>query len=723
MGHEGPKRLVGICELADHFHPFGCSLERVTEHRQRILLVPDVPEGERSLLVAHQPQQVVVEGTGDLGRAGQKLVLLLPDPADGVGDVDALPGGVGPIGAPGVEHLAVVEQHRATRHLGLGHVDARRVVIRHRRGAGTNASGAVLSREVGERPHRVALRVVVDTEVVKVERHLITMQLLVGLARLDRDDLGEMQLKGRGVAEELADGLESQGVHDQLSGRGAAGHERSGPTGEPTVVSIPTVRRAVDIGPGLGGQPVEDGAVDHRLDDGVAVVAEVGADNGRLRVRRESGDGHDDQDDTSPSSNQTVTDALRLALMEPPWQRRLAVRVTRDAERHIRAGHPWVFDRSIESAKPGEPGDLAVIFDRKRAFLAIGLYDPASPLAIRVLHTGRPATIDGRWLVESIGRSISRRQPLIERALNGETTAFRLVHGENDGLGGLVIDRYGPNLVIKLYTVAWLPWLDHLVEAAVSGSSATGLGEVERIVLRLSRGVAAEGRRQDGEILIGPGLNQPVTFAENGLTFEADLVHGQKTGHFLDQRDNRRLIQSMADGRTVLDVFACTGGFSVHAAAGGAASVMSVDVSRPALAAAQANMARNPAAAATPHRIRRGDAFTVMEELAESGATFDLVIVDPPAFAQRASQVAAALAAYERLATLAGRLAEADGLILQASCSSRIDEDQLVAAAEAGLGRSHRHWIEEQRTAQPLDHPVGFAQGRYLKAVLHRRGT
>ncbi|MDH3302072.1 MAG: class I SAM-dependent rRNA methyltransferase, partial [Acidimicrobiia bacterium] len=159
--------------------------------------------------------------------------------------------------------------------------------------------------------------------------------------------------------------------------------------------------------------------------------------------------------------------------MEPPWQRRLAVKVTKDAERHIRAGHPWVFDRSIESAKPGGPGDLAVIFDHKRRFLAVGLYDPTSPLAIRILYTGKQRTINGDWLVEAIGEAIARRGPLIERARQGETTAYRLVHGENDGLGGVVIDRYGSNLVIKLYTVSWLPWLDHLVEAALAATADT----------------------------------------------------------------------------------------------------------------------------------------------------------------------------------------------------------------------------------------------------------
>lgn len=407
--------------------------------------------------------------------------------------------------------------------------------------------------------------------------------------------------------------------------------------------------------------------------------------------------------------------------MEPPWQRRLAVKVTRDAERHIRAGHPWVFDRSIESAKPGGPGDLAIVFDHNRRFLAAGLYDPTSPLAIRILHTGKPQAIDGNWLIDTVRAAIGRRGPLIERAEVGDTTALRLVHGENDGLGGLVIDRYESNLVIKLYTVAWLPWLDHLIEAALaatSGPTPTGNEPVERVVLRLSRQVAASGSRRDGEIVVGRAIDRPVGFAENGLSFEADLVRGHKTGHFLDQRDNRQMIRSLAADRDVLDVFACTGGFSVHAAAGGAAAVTSVDASRPALAAARANMARNPVAVDTPHRVRTGDAFAVMENLIDDGATFGLIVVDPPAFAQRKSQVPGAVSAYERLASLAGRLAAPGGLVLQASCSSRVGEDQLVAAVGAGLRRAGRRFTEVRRTGQPIDHPVTFPEGRYLKAVL-----
>jgi len=387
--------------------------------------------------------------------------------------------------------------------------------------------------------------------------------------------------------------------------------------------------------------------------------------------------------------------------------------VTKDAERRIRAGHPWVFDGSIRSTKPGGPGDLAVIFDHDRRFLGIGLYDPRSAIAVRILHVGDPLPVDDAWLHDAIDRSRQRRAPLFERE---DTTAYRLVHGENDGLGGLVVDQYEDDIVVKLYTSAWLPWLPYLTAAIASQT------ECDNMILRLGRQVVVDetarssGPRQgDGTVIHGPGHDGPVTFRENGLRFQTDLFKGHKTGHFLDQRDNRQLIRALSADRRVLDVFACTGGFSVHAAAGGASSVTSVDSSRPALALARANMALNrQRIGEVEHRLEAGDAFTVLDDL--QGQRFDLIVLDPPAFAHRQRQVPGALRAYQRLTALAAPLLESGGLLFQASCSSRISESDLIDAISRGLGR--RGWTERQRLGQPIDHPIGFEHGAYLKALL-----
>lgn len=394
---------------------------------------------------------------------------------------------------------------------------------------------------------------------------------------------------------------------------------------------------------------------------------------------------------------------------------RLAVRVTPDALRHVRAGHPWVFDDSVVSVRPeGGAGDLAVIFDDRRRFAAIGLYDPASPIRVKVLHRGRPTPVDGAFWAGRLADALALRNRLVE---DPTTTAFRWVHGENDGLPGLVLDRYGDDTVVKLYSAAWFPHLDALVAAAQEVLPA------ERVVLRLARNVEGEAGRVDGAAIVGELPHGPIRFRERGLTFEADLVHGQKTGHFLDQRDNRARVRARADGARVLDVYACTGGFSVNAAAGGAQLVHSIDISAAAIATARRNMDHNRSLAAVRachHHDTVGDAMSVMAEMADRGRRFDLVVVDPPSFASRQDQVPGALRAYGRLSQLALRLLEPGGTLVQASCSARVSEADFFAAIDAAADRSGVVLADAVRTAHPLDHPVGFAQGAYLKAVFAR---
>jgi 23S rRNA (cytosine1962-C5)-methyltransferase len=259
--------------------------------------------------------------------------------------------------------------------------------------------------------------------------------------------------------------------------------------------------------------------------------------------------------------------------------RRLAVRLHAGAERAVRRGHPWVFAEGIRQLKgAGAAGDLAVVFDQYNRFVAIGLYDPDSPIRIRVLHHGEPVVIDQEWLTHRVRTAWQLRREVASES----TTGYRLVHGENDGLPGLVADRYGSSVVLKVYSAAWLPHLDSVVAALHAVDAPT------RVVLRLSRAVqAAADTLTDGQVLAGDPLDGPVLFLENGITFEADLVRGQKTGFFLDQRDNRARVERHASGRSVLNVFAYTGGFSVYAARGGARAVTSVDISAPALEAAE----------------------------------------------------------------------------------------------------------------------------------------
>jgi 23S rRNA (cytosine1962-C5)-methyltransferase len=405
-----------------------------------------------------------------------------------------------------------------------------------------------------------------------------------------------------------------------------------------------------------------------------------------------------------------------LARSLPPLpDRRLAIRLTADAHRQVRGGHPWIWADAITSVSDGsaDPGTLAVVFDQKRQFAAIGLWDPNSPIRVRVLHAGKPVTIDADFWASRVQAACEVRDEL---AAEG-TTGYRVIHGENDGFGGLVVDRYADTLVAKVYSEAWLPHLGAILEALHDQL------QPERIVVRLGRLLANRPAAQraelvDGVVVHGLEPHGPVQFLENELTFEADVLHGQKTGHFLDQRDNRLFLRTKSADAHVLDVFCCTGGFSVNAACGGAASVHSVDLSKHAIASVERNLSHNPAAAKGTRRSSTvGDAFEVMAQLGADRQRYDIVVVDPPSFASRASERDAAMRAYRKLTELSLPLLRPGGLLLQASCSSRITEDDLMYTVDAAVRSQGRELTDTLVTGHALDHPVSFPQGRYLKAI------
>ncbi len=312
--------------------------------------------------------------------------------------------------------------------------------------------------------------------------------------------------------------------------------------------------------------------------------------------------------------------------------------------------------------------------------------------------------------------AVARRADLVS---SSGTNAYRILHGENDAMPGVVLDLYDTTAVLKLYTTAWLAHLEVVV-----GVIDEVIGP-ESLIVRFSRQVARDGTADlvEGEALIGAAPVEPVVFVENGLEFAADVVHGPKTGHFLDQRDNRVRVRSIASGARVLDVFCSTGGFSVNAAAGGAVSVHGIDVSPHAIDAAVTNMGRNaalPAVAACRHDATAGDAFTTMEKLLDRGERFDLVVVDPPSFASSRRQVDAALASYRRLSELAARLTAPSGRVMLSSCSSRVSDAEFFAAAHQGAGRAGADLVDVTHSAHGVDHPIGFAHGAYLSALLAR---
>ena len=406
---------------------------------------------------------------------------------------------------------------------------------------------------------------------------------------------------------------------------------------------------------------------------------------------------------------------MKLEQLPQAGEKRIAVRVHGPAERNLRQGHPWLFESGIDTqSHEGKAGDLAVIFDRKRRFLAIGLYDPHSPIRVRILHQGKPTMVDDDFFRAKLTQAAAIRHPLLDSGTDG----YRLVYGENDGLPGLVIDRYADTYVLKIYTPAWIPHLNRLLDVIQAEM------QPERIVLRLGRQTAAmlepAWGLSDGLVLMGPPISGPVRFSENGLIFEADVLHGQKTGFFLDQRENRARVGERSAGKSVLNVFAYSGGFSLYAARGGAHTVVSLDSSRPALQAAEAIFALNqnlPAVAAAKHEILVADAFAALAAMGRERRQFDMVIIDPPSFAKQASEIDGALRAYTLLAQLGLALVRPRGTLVFASCSSRIQADQFFELIHETARTSGRTLSDVELFGHPVDHPVGFREGAYLKCL------
>jgi 23S rRNA (cytosine1962-C5)-methyltransferase len=358
-----------------------------------------------------------------------------------------------------------------------------------------------------------------------------------------------------------------------------------------------------------------------------------------------------------------------------------------------------------------------VVYDRKDRFLAVGLFDPASPLRLRVLHAGKPEPIDRVWWSARLRAVLERREGLFDE----QTTGHRWINGESDGWPGLVLDRYDQTLVLKLYTAAWLPRLEETLELMAHALNP------ERIVLRLSRNIQTMAKDQfkltDGETVMGAPPSGPVTFLESGLRFEADVVRGQKTGFFLDQRENRRRVETLARGRMVLNAFSFSGGFSLYAARGGARAVTDLDLSEHALAAAERNFALNQsdaAVAACRHERIQAEAFAWLA--GNSDRQFDLVVLDPPSLAKREAERVGALGAYTRLAVLGIEHLRPVGILVACSCSAHVSAEEFFAAVRAAAARSRCPFEDIEMTRHAPDHPATFREAQYLKAIFLRRG-
>ena len=393
--------------------------------------------------------------------------------------------------------------------------------------------------------------------------------------------------------------------------------------------------------------------------------------------------------------------------------KRLAVKLNAKGEQSVVKGHPWVFSKSIVKINDdAQTGDLAIIFSKnKNKVIGLGLYDAKSPIRIKIIHSeNTKADINAAFFHHKIKSAFDKREELLKT----ETNSYRLLFGENDGFPGLIADCYNHVLVVKLYSEIWLPYLDTILVSLQQVSKA------KTVVIRLSRNLQKSNNHnlKDGEVVYGKLEDEVVQFIEHGVNFSANVIKGHKTGYFLDHRYNRKRVGELSTGKTVLDVFSYAGGFSVHALANGADEVTSLDISKQALDIARENVKLNDYHGI--HKTISGDAFKEIKGLIKKGKRYDVVVIDPPSFAKQQSEIELAKKKYAQLAELGAKLTANKGLLVLASCSSRILAQSFFDLIQRVLNEQPRLFQTEIKTKHDIDHPVTFPEGAYLKCGYYR---
>ena len=382
-------------------------------------------------------------------------------------------------------------------------------------------------------------------------------------------------------------------------------------------------------------------------------------------------------------------------------------------ERSVLRRHPWIFAGAVAHLKGrARAGDtVAVLADDGRP-LGRAAFSPHSRIRARMWSFDPAETIDHAFFKRRVAAAVAARANLPE--LRGQQ-GLRLIHGESDGLPGVIADRYGDTVVVQLTSAGAEKWRDALVAAIVQATDCACIYERSDSDVRGLEGLSARTGFLHGEAPEGG-----VVIEEHGIRLEVDIAGGHKTGFYLDQRENRRLVRELAAGRSVLNCFCYTGGFSLQALAGGAAQVLSIDSSGPALQGARRNLALNPQLPAGRAGWREADVFEELRALKQAGARFDLIVLDPPKFAPSAAHAARAARAYKDINLLGFRLLDPGGLLMTYSCSGGVDPElfrKIVAGAAADAGVDARIL---RRLGAAADHPVAlaFPEGEYLKGLL-----
>ena len=372
-------------------------------------------------------------------------------------------------------------------------------------------------------------------------------------------------------------------------------------------------------------------------------------------------------------------------------------------------GHPWIFSGAIEEIDGNaNAAGVADVFDWEKHWIARGLFSPKSQIRVRLL-TWQKEEIDGEFFFRRISRSLSIRESFLSRVTN----AYRIVNGEGDFLPGLIVDRYNEFLVCQFFTAGMDCFKPLIVESLSNLLSAKGIFE------------KSEGRVRDEEgiepsvgVLAGEPPPELIAIEENGFKFVIDLRRGQKTGFFLDQRDSRAFLSTIATDRKILNCFSYSGAFSVYALGGGAKEVVSLDSSRPGLELAERNLALNGFEVGGSELLK-GDAFTYLKEC---DTAFDIIVLDPPSLARKRGDVDGATGGYKFLNLHALRHVKPGGFLLTFSCSQHLSIDLFQKVVFGAAVDAGRKVTVLKRLGHPIDHPVSLhhPEGEYLKGLVLR---
>jgi 23S rRNA (cytosine1962-C5)-methyltransferase len=378
-------------------------------------------------------------------------------------------------------------------------------------------------------------------------------------------------------------------------------------------------------------------------------------------------------------------------------------------EKSLLRRHPWVFSGAVDRVQ-GDPGagETVAVHAADGRFLAWAGYSPRSQIRARAWSFDETESIDAAFMRARVAAAVARRS-----GFAASTDAVRLVHGEADGLPGVVCDRYADVAVLQVSSAGAERWRDVIADAVIEETGCSGLYERSDLEVRELEGLPARSGALRG------ALAGTVTIAEHGIQYRVDIAHGQKTGFYLDQRASRDRIRALAADRDVLNAFCYTGGFSLNALAGGARTVLSIDTSAAALELARANLALNGLDAARAE-WRDADVFQSLRELRNAGRGFDLIVLDPPKFAPTAAHVARAARAYKDINLLALKLLRPGGLLATFSCSGGVSQDLFQKILAGAATDAAVDAVVRERFHADADHPVtlSFPEGEYLKGLL-----